>query len=446
MINNRLLQAQSTLMAKSGSFAKFSGYARQTATATLNQVSPKTQTCLDVELKHAAHNYAPMPVVIARAEGVHFWDVDGKKYYDFLSAYSAVNQGHGHPKIIAAMKEQLARVPLTSRAFHNDQLGPYAETVTKLMGYDKVLPMNTGVETGETAVKLARRWGYRVKGIPKNEARVVFANDNFWGRTTAAISSSSDPTSYTDFGPYMPGFDMIPYNDLGAIEELFEKQGDKIAAIMLEPIQGEAGVVVPDEGYLPGVRALCDKYNVLWINDEVQTGLCRTGKMLAVDYYPDVKPDILCLGKALSGGVVPASAVLADDRVMMTIGPGEHGSTYGGNPLACAVAKTALEVLVEEDMAGMAVRQGKVFKDELEGLNSPIIKEVRGRGLLCSVVVDNSTDEHYAYKVCLKLAEEGLLTKPTHKNIIRFAPPLIINDDEMSGALDILKRCLEKPL
>ena len=409
-------------------------------------ISPATQAAIDLELACAAHNYGPIPVVIERAKGIYMWDVDGKKYFDFLSAYSAVNQGHGHPKIIEALMSQIDKVALTSRAFHNDQLGPYSELVTKTMGYDKVLPMNTGVETGETAVKLARRWGYRKKGIAPNKARVVFAKDNFWGRTMAAVSSSTDPTSYTDFGPYMPGFDMIPYNDLGAVKDIFEREGENIAAIMLEPIQGEAGVVVPDDDYLPGVRKLCDEHNILWINDEVQTGLCRTGKMLAVDYYPGVKPDILCLGKALSGGVVPASAVLADDEVMLTIAPGEHGSTYGGNPLASAVAKAALEVLIEEDMSSMALKQGKMFKETLDGLNSPIIKEVRGKGLLNSVVVDDSTDKLYAYKVCLKLAEEGLLTKPTHGNIIRFAPPLIINDEEMSQALEILTKCLGKPL
>lgn len=420
---------------------------KSTAVSQINHViSPKTQSAIDLELQCAAHNYGPIPVVLERAKGIYMWDVDGKKYFDFLSAYSAVNQGHGHPKIVEAMMNQIDKVALTSRAFHNDQLGPYSELVTKTMGYDKVLPMNTGVETGETAVKLARRWGYRVKGIAPNKARVVFAKDNFWGRTMAAVSSSTDPTSYTDFGPYMPGFDMVPYNDLAAVKELFEKDGENIAAIMLEPIQGEAGVVVPDDDYLPGIRKLCDEHNVLWINDEVQTGLCRTGKMLAVDYYPEVKPDILCLGKALSGGVVPASAVLANDEVMLTIAPGEHGSTYGGNPLACAVAKAALTVLIEEDMSSMALRQGKKFKETLEGLNSPIIKEVRGKGLLCSVVVDDSTDPLYAYKVCLKLAEEGLLTKPTHGNIIRFAPPLVINDEEMAQALEILTKCLGKPL
>lgn len=420
---------------------------KSTAVSQINHaISPATQSAIDLELQYAAHNYGPIPVVIERAKGIYMWDVDGKKYFDFLSAYSAVNQGHGHPKIIEAMMNQIDKVALTSRAFHNDQLGPYSELVTKTMGYDKVLPMNTGVETGETAVKLARRWGYRKKGIAPNQAKVVFANNNFWGRTMAAVSSSTDPTSYTDFGPYMPGFDMVPYNDLAAVKELFEKEGENIAAIMLEPIQGEAGVVVPDVDYLPGIRKLCDEHNVLWINDEVQSGLCRTGKMLAVDYYPEVKPDILCLGKALSGGVVPASAVLANDEVMLTIAPGEHGSTYGGNPLACAVAKAALTVLIEEDMSGMALRQGKKFKETLEGLNSPIIKEVRGKGLLNSVVVDDSTDPLYAYKVCLKLAEEGLLTKPTHGNIIRFAPPLIITDQEMDQALEILTKCLGKPL
>jgi ornithine--oxo-acid transaminase len=408
--------------------------------------SPATKAAIDKELEFAAHNYGPIPVVIERAKGVHMWDVDGKKYFDFLAAYSAVNQGHGHPKIIQALIDQTQKVTLTSRAFHNDQLGPYSEFITKVFGYDKVLPMNTGVDTGETAVKLARRWGYRTKGIAPNKAKVLFAKDNFWGRTLAAVSSSTDPTCTKDFGPFTPGFEFVPYNDLAAVKEAFEKDGENIAAIMLEPIQGEAGVVVPTDDYLPGIRKLCDEHNVLWINDEVQTGLCRTGKMLAVDYYENARPDILLLGKALSGGVLPASAILCDNDIMLLIQPGEHGSTYGGNPLACAVAKTALEVLIDEDMSGMALKQGETFKNVLEGLNSPIIKEVRGKGLLRSVVVDDSTDPNYAYKVCLKLAELGLLTKPTHGNIIRFAPPLVISDAEMAEACEILKKGLGQPL
>lgn len=407
-----------------------------TATAT------KTDFLIAQEDKYSAHNYHPLPVALSRGKGVHVWDVDDKKYFDFLAAYSAVNQGHCHPRIISAMKEQAETLTLTSRAFHNDQFGPYAEYITKLFGYDKVLPMNSGVEAGETAVKLARKWAYEVKGVPANQATVVFANQNFWGRSLAAVSSSTDPDCYNNFGPYMPGFKLVAYNDLSALEDVF-KQNPNVAAFMVEPIQGEAGVVVPHMDYLRGVRALCDKYNVLWISDEVQTGLCRTGKMLAVDHY-NVRPDMVCLGKALSGGTMPVSAVLADDAVMMTLRPGQHGSTFGGNPLACRVATEALKVLVEENLAENAQKQGERFRKELRGLNSPIVQEVRGQGLLNAVVIeDRSTDQSYAWDICVKMANLGLLAKPTHGNIIRFAPPLVINDSEMDQALEILKKSLQ---
>jgi len=405
--------------------------------------SPTTQTkaesAIALEERKSAHNYHPIPVVIARGKGVYMWDVEGKRYIDFLAAYSAVNQGHCHPKIINVLKEQAEVLTLTSRAFHNDHMGVYADYITKLFGFDKVLPMNTGVEAGETAVKLARKWAYQVKGVPHNMARVIFAKNNFWGRTLAAVSSSTDPSSYTNYGPFMPGFDIVEYNDLAALEAAFAKEPTNTCAFMVEPIQGEAGVVVPSPGYLQGVRALCDKYRVLMIADEVQTGLCRTGKMLACD-HANIKPDILCLGKALSGGTLPISAVLANDEVMLTIKPGEHGSTYGGNPLACRVAIASLQVLVDENLAQNAARQGEVLRKELRNLGSPIVREVRGQGLLNAVVIDDrSKDESYAWDICIKLAKLGLLAKPTHGNIIRFAPPLVINDAEMSQALEILR-------
>jgi ornithine--oxo-acid transaminase len=410
--------------------------------STSTAMGSLTQSAIDLELKVSAHNYHPIPVVVERAEGIFMWDIEGKKYMDFLSAYSAVNQGHCHPRIIGAMEKQARKLTLTSRAFHNDQLGPYAEYVTKLFGYDKVLPMNTGVEAGETAIKLARKWGYEVKGIEANKARVVFCKENFWGRTLAAVSSSSDPTSYTNYGPFMPGFDMVPYNDLAALEASLASDPNTVA-FMVEPIQGEAGVVVPDDGYLAGVRALCDKYNVLFIADEVQTGLARTGKMLCMD-HSGVKADMICLGKALSGGTFPISAVLANDEVMLTIKPGEHGSTYGGNPLACAIALESLEVLKDEKMAENAEKQGKKFREAIRGFNSPIIKSVRGKGLLNAVVIDDrSSDGTYAWDICVKLAHMGLLAKPTHGNIIRFAPPLCITDKEMDDALALLKEGLQ---
>ena len=391
-----------------------------------------------LEDKYGAHNYHPLPVVLAKGEGVFVWDVEGKKYYDFLSSYSAVNQGHCHPKIVAALKEQADTLTLTSRAFHNDVLGQYEEFVTKLFGYDKVLPMNTGVEGGETANKLARKWGYMKKGIEKNKARIIFAKGNFWGRTLAAISSSDDPSSYEGFGPFMPGYDLIPYNDLEALET--ELKDFNVCAFMVEPIQGEAGVVVPDEGYLAGVRKLCDKYNVLFIADEVQTGIARTGKMLACD-YEDARPDLLILGKAISGGVFPVSAVLADDEIMLCIQPGEHGSTFGGNPLACKVAQAALEVVIDENLAENAYRLGKIFRSELRAFDNDMITLVRGRGLLNAIVIKPKKGKE-AWDVCLKLRDNGLLAKPTHGDIIRFAPPLVITEEQLMDCIAIIKKTI----
>ena len=391
-----------------------------------------------LEDKYGAHNYHPLPVVLAKGEGVFVWDVEGKKYFDFLSSYSAVNQGHCHPKIVAALKEQADTLTLTSRAFHNDVLGQYEEFVTKLFGYDKVLPMNTGVEGGETANKLARKWGYMKKGIEKNKARIIFAKGNFWGRTLAAISSSDDPSSYEGFGPFMPGYDLIPYNDLDALET--ELKDFNVCAFMVEPIQGEAGVVVPDEGYLAGVRKLCNKYNVLFIADEVQTGIARTGKMLACD-YEDARPDLLILGKAISGGVFPVSAVLADDEIMLCIQPGEHGSTFGGNPLACKVAQAALEVVIDENLAENAYRLGKIFRRELRAFDNDMITLVRGRGLLNAIVI-KPKDGKEAWDVCLKLRDNGLLAKPTHGDIIRFAPPLVITEEQLMQCIVIIKKTI----
>ena len=400
-----------------------------------------SEELIKIEEKFGAHNYHPLPVVLAKGEGVFVWDVEGKKYFDFLSAYSAVNQGHCHPRIIKALNDQASTLTLTSRAFHNDVLGRFEEFITKLFGYDKVLPMNTGVEGGETANKLARKWGYMKKGIPENQAKIIFANGNFWGRTLAAISSSDDPSSYKGFGPYMPGYHLIPYNALNALEQEFKDPN--VAAFMVEPIQGEAGVVVPDEGYLAGVRSLCTKYNVLFIADEVQTGIARTGKMLATD-YEDARPDILILGKALSGGVLPVSAVLADDEVMLCIKPGEHGSTFGGNPLACKVAQAALEVVVDENLSENADRLGKLFRSELDSRfkNVGIVNLIRGRGLLNAIVINDSEDSSTAWDICMKLRDNGLLAKPTHGNIIRFAPPLVINESQLLECIDIIEETI----
>ena len=401
----------------------------------------KDNLYIDKESKFGAHNYHPLPVVLSKGEGVFVWDVNDKKYYDFLSAYSAVNQGHCHPKIIKALNDQANTLTLTSRAFHNNILGSYEQYITNLFGYDKVLPMNTGVEGGETANKLARKWGYLKKGIEEDKARIIFANGNFWGRTLAAISSSDDPSSYKGFGPYMPGYSLIPYNNLDALEN--ELKDKNVAAFMVEPIQGEAGVIVPDDGYLAGVRKLCTKYNVLYIADEVQTGIARTGKMLASD-YEDARPDILILGKALSGGVLPISAVLADDDIMLCIKPGEHGSTFGGNPLACKVAQSALEVVIEEDLAKNAAELGEVFRSELSKrlLDNKLVKLIRGKGLLNAIVINDTEDSSTAWDICLALRDNGLLAKPTHGNIIRFAPPLVINKKQLLLCVDIIVNTL----
>jgi ornithine--oxo-acid transaminase len=396
----------------------------------------------ELEHQYGAHNYHPLPVVISKGKGVIVWDVEGKEYLDFLSAYSAVNQGHCHPAIIKALLNQASNITLTSRAFHNDLLGEYEKFITQYFGFDKVLPMNTGVEGGETAIKLARRWGYDVKKIRENEAELLFVEGNFWGRTMAAISSSNDPSSYKGFGPFMPGFSLIPYNDIAALENAF-KTNKNIAGFMLEPIQGEAGVVIPDVGYLRQVRALCTEYNVLMIADEVQTGLCRTGKMLACD-HEEVKPDILILGKALSGGVLPVSAVLANDAIMLCIRPGEHGSTFGGNPLACAVATAALKVLVDEKLADNAAVMGQMFRDNMKVLKSKtsLITEVRGKGLLNAIVIKPYGNGKTAYDVCLALKENGLLAKQTHGDIIRFAPPLVISKEQIEKASSIIEKTI----
>ncbi|OYU53836.1 MAG: ornithine--oxo-acid transaminase [Chitinophagaceae bacterium BSSC1] len=404
-----------------------------------NQLSKRSAAYLEKESLYGAHNYHPLPVVLERGEGVYLYDVDGKRYFDFLSGYSAVNQGHCHPKIIAALVEQAQKLTLTSRAFHNNLLGEYSQYITQYFGYDKVLPMNTGVEGGETAIKLARRWAYTKKGVAKNQAKIVFAEGNFWGRTLAAISSSTDPSSYKGFGPFMPGFELVPYNNLTALETAL--QDPNVAAFMVEPIQGEAGVVLPDDGYLKGVRALCNKYNVLFIADEIQTGLARTGKMLACD-HEGVRPDILILGKALSGGTMPVSAVLADDEVMMNIHPGEHGSTYGGNPLACAVAMKSLAVLKEEGMAENAEAMGQILRSELQKLQSPYITTIRGRGLLNAIVIHHANPDA-SWDFCLALMENGLLAKPTHGDKIRFAPPLIINKYQILEAVEMIHRSLQ---
>ncbi|MFM1898460.1 MAG: hypothetical protein RL577_700 [Bacteroidota bacterium] len=402
-------------------------------------MSELSQSYIDLENHYGAHNYHPLPVVLKRGSGVWVYDVDGHAYLDFLSAYSAVNQGHCHPRILSALRDQSEQLTLTSRAFHNDQLGPYEKFMCDTLGFDRLLPMNTGVEGGETAVKLARKWAYEVKKVPENQATVIFAEDNFWGRTLAAVSSSSDPDSFGNFGPFMPGFERVPYNDLAALEKAL--QNPNVAAFMVEPIQGEAGVIVPDEGYLKGVRDLCTRYQVLFIADEVQTGLGRTGRMLACD-HAGVKPDILILGKALSGGVLPVSAVLASHEIMNTLKPGQHGSTFGGNPLACAVAKAAVEVLIDENLIENAERQGEVFRSGLAKINSNLIKTIRGKGLLNAVVIQPFGEGRTAYDVCKALMKNGLLAKQTHEHIIRFAPPLVINDTQLNQALTIIEQTL----
>jgi ornithine--oxo-acid transaminase len=398
-----------------------------------------TEYAIELEHRYGAHNYHPIPVVLERGKGVEVWDVEGKKYIDFLSAYSAVNQGHCHPRIIAALQHQAEKLTLTSRAFHNNVLGEYEAYITRYFGYDKVLPMNTGVEGGETAIKLCRRWGYRVKGIPENKAIVLFVTGNFWGRTLGAISSSTDPSSTRDFGPFMPGYEIVPYNDLDALSSALENP--YVAGFMLEPIQGEAGVVIPDPGYLASAKALCQKHQVLFIADEIQTGLARTGKMLACD-HEEVRPDILILGKALSGGTMPVSAVLADDEVMLTIGPGEHGSTYGGNPLACRVAMEALQILKDEQLAENAELQGEYFRKSMTALQQKVdfIDAVRGKGLLNAVSLKPMEKGHTALDLCMKLASNGLLAKPTHGHIIRFAPPLVITSEQMEESCHLIEQ------
>ena len=402
--------------------------------------SANTAKYIALEDQFGAHNYHPVPVVLEKGEGVFLYDVDGKRYFDFLSGYSAVNQGHCHPAIIKALTDQAQKLTLTSRAFYNNLLGEYEKYITEYFGYDKVLPMNTGVEGGETAIKLARRWGYNVKGIPENQAKVIFAEGNFWGRTLAAISSSTDPSSFKGFGPYMPGFGLVPYNDLAALETIL--QDPTVAAFMVEPIQGEAGVVIPTDGYLKGVRDLCTKYNVLFIADEIQTGLARTGTLLACD-HENVRPDILILGKALSGGTIPVAAVLADDIVMLQIKPGEHGSTYGGNPLACAVAMKALEVIKSEKMVENSYKMGEILRAELAKLNSPFIASIRGRGLLNAIVIKHENPEA-AWDLCIHLKALGILAKPTHGDKIRFAPPLIITEAQIKEAVQLIGKGLEQ--
>ncbi len=397
---------------------------------------------MDLEHKYGAHNYHPLEVVIAKGKGVWVWDVEGKKYLDFLSAYSAVNQGHCHPKIINTLIEQAQTLTLTSRAFYNNVLGEYEKFVTQFFGYDKVLPMNTGVEGDETAVKLARKWAYDVKGIKKNEAKIIVANENFHGRTMMAVSASTDPDCYEGFGPFVPGFEKIPYNNIAALEKALEDPN--VAAFLVEPIQGEAGVFVPDDGYLKKAQELCKAKNVLLICDEVQTGLARTGKMLASD-YESVKPDILILGKALSGGVMPVSAALANDEVMLAIKPGQHGSTFGGNPLACKVAIASLEVLIEEKLAENAFAMGAYFRLEVNKMVNEFehLTLVRGKGLLNAIIIKPSKSGKTAWDVCVALKENGMLAKPTHGDIIRFAPPLVITKDEIDLAISIIRKVMK---
>ena len=396
-----------------------------------------------LEDKHGAHNYHPLPVVLSKGEGVYVWDVEGKQYFDFLSAYSAVNQGHCHPKIIGALKEQAEVLTLTSRAFYNSVLGEYTQYITSLFGYDRVLPMNTGVEGGETAIKLCRKWAYKVKGIEENKAKILFAENNFWGRTLAAVSSSTDPTAYGDYGPYLPGFEIIPYNDLDALEEALKDPN--VAGFMVEPIQGEAGVVVPEDGYLKKAYEMCQSKNVLFIADEVQTGIARTGRLVCCD-HEGFKPDVLILGKALSGGVFPVSAVLTSDEVMLTIHPGEHGSTFGGNPLACKVAMAALEVVQEEKLSENAEYLGQVFRDRMNNFiaTTDLVELVRGKGLLNAIVINDSPDSSTANEICLALKENGLLAKPTHGNIIRFAPPLVITEEQLNACCDIIEQTIRE--
>jgi ornithine--oxo-acid transaminase len=410
--------------------------------AVLDQLT--SQQAIELENKYGAHNYHPLPVVLSKGEGVYVWDVEGKKYYDFLSAYSAVNQGHCHPKIVGAMVQQAQTLTLTSRAFYNDMLGKYEKFASELFGFDKLLPMNTGAEAVETALKLSRKWAYEVKGIAENEAQIIVCENNFHGRTTTIISFSNDPVARKNFGPYTNGFIKIEYNNLQALEEALNSDKN-IAAFLVEPIQGEAGVYVPSEGYLTAAKELCAKHNVLFIADEVQTGIARTGKMLAVD-HENVKPDILILGKALSGGAYPVSGVLADDHIMNVIQPGNHGSTFGGNPIAAAVAIAALEVVQEENLAENAEALGQIFRAELSEFakECDLVLSVRGKGLLNAVLINDTEESSTAWDICMKLRDNGLLAKPTHGNIIRFAPPLVMNEEQLRDCISIIKRTISE--
>ena len=407
------------------------------------EIVKDSQYFIDLEDKHGAHNYHPLPVVLEKGEGVFVWDVDGKKYYDFLSAYSAVNQGHSHPKIVEALVEQAKKLALTSRAFYNSRLGEYEQKITDLFGFDKVLPMNSGAEAVETAVKLARKWSYEIKGIAENAAKIIVCENNFHGRTTTIVSFSNDPDANQNYGPFTPGFIKIPYNDLSALEEVLSRESDTIAAFLVEPIQGEAGVYVPDSGFLKDASELCKKYNVLFIADEVQTGIARTGKLIAC-HHEDVQPDILILGKALSGGMYPVSAVLANNEIMNVIKPGQHGSTFGGNPIACAVAVAALDVVQEEKLSERAEELGKLFRSEIEKLieKTSLITKVRGKGLLNAILINDTPESSTAWNICLQLKENGLLAKPTHGNIIRLAPPLVITEEQLLDCVKIIEKTI----
>ncbi len=402
-----------------------------------------SQYFIDLENQYGAHNYHPLPVVLDKGEGVFVWDVEGKKYYDFLSAYSAVNQGHSHPKIVDALVNQAKKLALTSRAFYNSNLGEYEKKITTLFGFDKVLPMNSGAEAVETAVKLARKWSYEIKGIAENAAKIVVCENNFHGRTTTIVSFSNDPDANQNYGPFTPGFVKIPYNDLNALEETFKNDAQNIAAFLVEPIQGEAGVYVPDDNYLKSASELCKKYNVLFIADEVQTGISRTGKLIAC-HHENVQPDILILGKALSGGMYPVSAVLANDEIMNVIKPGQHGSTFGGNPIACAVAIAALDVVADENLSERAEELGQLFRSEIEKVieKTDLITKVRGKGLLNAILINDSPDSKTAWNLCLKLKENGLLAKPTHGNIIRLAPPLVITEEQLLECVAIIEKTI----
>jgi ornithine--oxo-acid transaminase len=402
-----------------------------------------SQYFIDLEDKHGAHNYHPLPVVLDRGEGVFVWDVEGKRYYDFLSAYSAVNQGHSHPKIVGALVEQAQKLALTSRAFYNSKLGEYEQKITTLFGFDKVLPMNSGAEAVETAVKLARKWSYEVKGIAENAAKIIVCENNFHGRTTTIVSFSNDPDANQNYGPFTPGFIKIPYNDIASLEEVLSREAGSIAAFLVEPIQGEAGVYVPDENFLKNASELCKKHNVLFIADEVQTGIARTGKLIAC-HHENVQPDILILGKALSGGMYPVSAVLANDNIMNVIKPGQHGSTFGGNPIACAVAVAALDVVADEKLSERAEELGKLFRAEIEKLieKTDLITKVRGKGLLNAILINDTPDSSTAWNLCLQLKENGLLAKPTHGNIIRLAPPLVITEEQLLDCVKIIEKTI----